>query len=49
MQGFESKAEDMILDASQKSGTRDAEARSGQAPIWAPISGHYNWGKLCDL
>ena len=40
MQGFKSKAEDMILDARQKSGTWDAKAQSGQAPIWAPISGH---------
>ena len=25
----------------EKNGTRDAEARSRQAPIWAPISGQY--------
>ena len=41
MQGFESKAEDMILDARQKNGTRDAKAQSRQAPIRASISGQY--------
>ena len=40
MQELESRAEDMVLDAEQKIGTRDAEARSRQAPIWASISGH---------
>ena len=37
MQEIESRAEDMVLDTEQKSGTRDAEVRSRQAPI----SGQY--------
>ena len=41
MQELESRAEDMVLDAEQKIGTRDAEARSRQAPLWASISGQY--------
>ena len=39
MQELESRAEDMVLDAEQKIGTRDAEARSRQATILASISG----------
>ena len=41
MQEIESKAEDLVLDIEQNLGTRYAEARSKQAPIWASISGHY--------
>ena len=41
MQEIERGAEDMVLDAGQKLGTRDAEARSRRAPIWASISGQY--------
>ena len=40
MQEIESRAEDLVLDTEQKLGTRDAEAQSRQAPIWASISGH---------
>ena len=41
MQEIESRAEDLVLDIEQKLGTRDAEAQSRQAPIWASISGQY--------
>ena len=40
MQEIESRAEDLVLDIEQKLGTRDAKARSRQAPTWATISGH---------
>ena len=41
MQEIESRAESLVMNVVQKLGTRVAEARSRQAPIWASISGQY--------
>ena len=49
MQEIESRAEDLVLDIEQKLGTRDAEAQSRQAPIWASISGQYLSLKLQEI